>query len=90
MVEPTLAGANGYYCRVTRDAVVQFQRERGLAPTGFVNFNTWQALGFNTNQTSPAVQQPQNNNRVNPNNQNNIQNNSLCTGNNVCTVVPEM
>ncbi|MBF2065882.1 MAG: peptidoglycan-binding protein [Calothrix sp. C42_A2020_038] len=47
--------ADGYYGPATRDAVIQFQRARGLAPTGFVDFNTWQALGLSTN---PIVQEP--------------------------------
>ncbi|BAZ13667.1 putative N-acetylmuramoyl-L-alanine amidase [Calothrix sp. NIES-4071] len=55
--------ADGVYGSATRDAVAQFQRTRGLAPTGFVDFNTWQALGLNNNQTPPIGQQPQNNNR---------------------------
>ncbi|GAB1539501.1 hypothetical protein NUACC21_21680 [Scytonema sp. NUACC21] len=36
----------GYYGSASRDAVVQFQRNRGLEPHGFVDFQTWQALGL--------------------------------------------
>lgn len=54
--------ADGFYGPATRDAVAQFQRARQLAPTGFVDFNTWQALGLSTNQ-NPIGQQPQKNNR---------------------------
>jgi peptidoglycan hydrolase-like protein with peptidoglycan-binding domain len=54
--------ADGYYGPATRDAVTQFQRARGLAPTGFVDFNTWQALGLTTNP-NPIGQPPQNDNR---------------------------
>ena len=56
--------ADGYYGPATRDAIAQFQRARQLAPTGFVDFNTWQALGLSRNQTPPSVQQAaQSNNR---------------------------
>lgn len=47
----------GYYGVATRDAVVQFQRAVGLNPTGFVDFQTWQALGFSNNGT-PVVTHP--------------------------------
>jgi peptidoglycan hydrolase-like protein with peptidoglycan-binding domain len=53
--------ADGFYGAATRDAVAQFQRARGLAPTGFVDFNTWQALGLST--TTPIVKPPENNKR---------------------------
>ncbi|MBW4599177.1 MAG: peptidoglycan-binding protein [Calothrix sp. FI2-JRJ7] len=55
--------ADGYYGPATRDAVAQFQRARQLAPTGFVDFNTWQALGLSNNPAPPAVQRPERNNR---------------------------
>lgn len=55
--------ADGFYGPATRDAVAQFQRARQLAPTGFVDFNTWQALGLSNNTTPPAVQRPERNNR---------------------------
>ncbi|BDA67940.1 hypothetical protein RIVM261_025530 [Rivularia sp. IAM M-261] len=55
--------ADGFYGPATRDAVAQFQRARQLAPTGFVDFNTWQALGLSNNTTPPAVQRPERSNR---------------------------
>ncbi|RUT03479.1 hypothetical protein DSM106972_051180 [Dulcicalothrix desertica PCC 7102] len=55
--------ADGFYGPATRDAVAQFQRARQLAPTGFVDFNTWQALGLSNNPAPPAVQRPERNNR---------------------------
>lgn len=55
--------ADGFYGPATRDAVVQFQRARQLAPTGFVDFNTWQALGLTNSTTPPAVQRPERSNR---------------------------
>jgi peptidoglycan hydrolase-like protein with peptidoglycan-binding domain len=56
--------ADGFYGPSTRDAVAQFQRASGLTMTGFVDFRTWQALGFNSNNTpNPNVQTPAKNNR---------------------------
>jgi peptidoglycan hydrolase-like protein with peptidoglycan-binding domain len=56
--------ADGFYGPGTRDAVAQFQRSRGLPMTGFVDFYTWQALGFNSNNNpNPNVQTPSANNR---------------------------
>ena len=48
---------SGYYGTETRDAVVQFQRYRGIDPTGFVNYQTWQALGIN-NSDNPKAGNP--------------------------------
>ncbi len=36
-----------YYGTATRNAVTQFQRNRGLEANGFVDYQTWQALGLN-------------------------------------------
>ncbi|KYC36056.1 hypothetical protein WA1_40670 [Scytonema hofmannii PCC 7110] len=36
-----------YYGPATRNAVSQFQRNRGLEANGFVDYQTWQALGLN-------------------------------------------
>ncbi|MEB3180592.1 MAG: peptidoglycan-binding protein [Nostocaceae cyanobacterium] len=36
----------GYYGPVTRDAVIRFQRDRGLVANGITNARTWDALGF--------------------------------------------
>ncbi len=48
----------GYYGTETRDAVAQFQQTAGLNPTGFVDFQTWQALGLtNSNPTTPTTVQ---------------------------------
>ncbi|KOP25793.1 peptidoglycan-binding protein [Hapalosiphon sp. MRB220] len=48
----------GYYGTETRDAVAQFQQNAGLNPTGFVDFQTWQALGLtNSNSTTPTTVQ---------------------------------
>ena len=41
------ANTDGYYGAATRDAVAQFQRNAGLNATGFVDYQTWLALGFN-------------------------------------------
>ena len=43
---------NGYYGPVTRDAVAQFQRSSGIYPTGFVNYQTWQALRISNTDNS--------------------------------------
>ncbi len=48
---------SGYYGTETRDAVVQFQRYRGIDPTGFVNYQTWQALGI-SNSENPKADNP--------------------------------
>ncbi len=45
---------SGYYGTETRDAVVQLQRYRGIDPTGFVNYQTWQALGINNSENPKA------------------------------------
>jgi peptidoglycan hydrolase-like protein with peptidoglycan-binding domain len=50
--------ADGFYGPSTRDAVAQFQRASGLPMTGFVDFRTWQALGFSSTTTPPNVQKP--------------------------------
>ncbi|MEA5574139.1 peptidoglycan-binding protein [Calothrix sp. UHCC 0171] len=56
--------ADGFYGPATRDAVAQFQRSSGLPMTGFVDFRTWQALGFTNNTPNiPNVQNPTSNNR---------------------------
>jgi peptidoglycan hydrolase-like protein with peptidoglycan-binding domain len=52
----------GYYGPATRDAVAQFQRSYGLETTGFVNYQTWQALGISNN--------PDNSTGANPNQEN--------------------
>jgi peptidoglycan hydrolase-like protein with peptidoglycan-binding domain len=36
----------GYYGAVTKDAVVRFQRDRGLTANGITNSRTWSALGY--------------------------------------------
>lgn len=43
---------NGYYGPVTRDAVAQFQQSNGIYPTGFVNYQTWQALRISDTENS--------------------------------------
>ena len=43
---------NGYYGLVTRDAVAQFQQSNGIYPTGFVNYQTWQALRISDTENS--------------------------------------
>ncbi len=48
---------SGYYGPATRDAVAQFQRYVGLSGTGFVDFQTWQALGL-TNLGTPVGRSP--------------------------------
>lgn len=57
--------ADGFYGPNTRDAVAQFQRSSGLPTTGFVDYRTWQALGFANSPApnSPNVQNPVSNNR---------------------------
>jgi peptidoglycan hydrolase-like protein with peptidoglycan-binding domain len=52
----------GYYGTETRDAVAQFQQAAGLNPTGFVDFQTWQALGL-TNNNSTGGENPNIENR---------------------------
>ncbi|NMG07709.1 peptidoglycan-binding domain-containing protein [Brasilonema sp. UFV-L1] len=37
---------NGYYGPTTQEAVARFQQNYGLAATGGVNYQTWQALGL--------------------------------------------
>ncbi|MBR8837254.1 MAG: peptidoglycan-binding protein [Stigonema ocellatum SAG 48.90 = DSM 106950] len=52
---------SGYYGTETQDAVVQFQRTYGIFPTGFVNFQTWQALGIsNPDNTTAGNPSPKN------------------------------
>ncbi|MBD2776437.1 peptidoglycan-binding protein [Iningainema sp. BLCCT55] len=53
---------NGYFDPTTRDAVAQFQQYSGINPTGFVNFETWQALRLG-NQGNPNAENPNTNNR---------------------------
>ncbi|MBW4670918.1 MAG: peptidoglycan-binding protein [Cyanomargarita calcarea GSE-NOS-MK-12-04C] len=58
-----LANPTGLYGPATRDAVTQFQRFSGLNPTGFVDFPTWQALGFGSgipNNPTPPTSQAEN------------------------------
>ncbi|MUG97809.1 peptidoglycan-binding protein [Scytonema sp. UIC 10036] len=43
-----------YYGPATRNAVVQFQRSRGLEANGFVNYETWQALALSNPGSSPG------------------------------------
>ncbi|WP_180966000.1 peptidoglycan-binding domain-containing protein [Fischerella thermalis] len=52
----------GYYGTETRDAVAKFQQTAGLNPTGFVDFQTWQALGL-TNNNSTGGENPNIENR---------------------------
>lgn len=54
---------NGYFDPATRDAVAQFQQESGIIPTGFVNFETWQALRLG-NQGNPNAENPNSNRYV--------------------------
>ncbi|MFH7024512.1 MAG: peptidoglycan-binding protein [Heteroscytonema crispum UTEX LB 1556] len=52
---------NGLYGPATKDAVAQFQRYYGLNPTGFVDFQTWQALRLgNTGGPTAGNPTPQN------------------------------
>ncbi|KAB8317437.1 peptidoglycan-binding protein [Tolypothrix campylonemoides VB511288] len=53
----------GYYGSATRDAVVQFQRYYGLQTTGFVNYQTWQALGISNNPDNSTGWSPNQENR---------------------------
>ncbi|MBD2774568.1 peptidoglycan-binding protein [Iningainema tapete] len=53
---------NGYFDPTTRDAVAQFQQYSGINPTGFVNFETWQALRLG-NQGNPNAENPSTKNR---------------------------
>ncbi|BAZ25349.1 peptidoglycan-binding domain 1 [Kalymmatonema gypsitolerans NIES-4073] len=53
----------GYYGPATRDAVVQFQRYYGLETTGFVNYQTWQALGISNNPDNSTGSSPKAENR---------------------------
>lgn len=53
---------NGYFDPATRDAVAQFQQSSGINPTGFVNFETWQALRLG-NQGNPNAENPNTKNR---------------------------
>jgi peptidoglycan hydrolase-like protein with peptidoglycan-binding domain len=55
------ANPNGLYGPATKDAVAQFQRYYGLNPTGFVDFQTWQALGLGSSG-GPVSETPTNNN----------------------------
>jgi peptidoglycan hydrolase-like protein with peptidoglycan-binding domain len=58
-----LANPTGLYGPATRDAVTQFQRLSRLNPTGFVDFPTWQALGFGNsipNNSTPPTSQTEN------------------------------
>ncbi|GAA6619260.1 peptidoglycan-binding protein [Scytonema sp. NUACC26] len=43
-----------YYGSATRNAVAQFQRSRGLEAHGFVNYQTWQALGLDNPENYPS------------------------------------
>ncbi|AFZ03257.1 peptidoglycan-binding protein [Calothrix sp. PCC 6303] len=54
---------DGYYGAGTRDAVGQFQRYFRLAATGFVDFNTWQALTTTANAPKPNIPNPSTTNR---------------------------
>jgi peptidoglycan hydrolase-like protein with peptidoglycan-binding domain len=54
---------DGYYGVGTRDAVGQFQRYFRLATTGFVDFNTWQALTTTANAPKPNIPNPTATNR---------------------------
>lgn len=54
---------SGYYGPATRDAVVQFQRNSRLETTGFVNYQTWQALGISNNPDNSTGWSPQQENR---------------------------
>lgn len=54
---------DGYYGVGTRDAVGQFQRYFRLAATGFVDFNTWQALTTTANAPKPNIPNPSATNR---------------------------
>jgi peptidoglycan hydrolase-like protein with peptidoglycan-binding domain len=53
---------NGLYSVATKDAVAQFQRYYGLNPTGFVDFQTWQALKLGNNG-GPTAGNPTTQNR---------------------------
>ncbi|BAY45199.1 peptidoglycan-binding domain 1 [Scytonema sp. HK-05] len=53
----------GYYGPATRDAVAQFQRYYGLETTGFVNYQTWQALGISNNPDNSTGWSPKGENR---------------------------
>jgi peptidoglycan hydrolase-like protein with peptidoglycan-binding domain len=53
----------GYYGPATRDAVAQFQRYYGLETTGFVNYQTWQALGISNNPDNSTGSSPKAENR---------------------------
>ncbi|BAZ04241.1 peptidoglycan-binding protein [Calothrix sp. NIES-3974] len=50
---------DGFYDQSTRDAIVQFQRYSGLAATGIVDYQTWQALGLDN--SNPIGNVPKNN-----------------------------
>ncbi|NJM69195.1 MAG: peptidoglycan-binding protein [Scytonema sp. RU_4_4] len=54
----------GYYGPATRDAIVQFQQYNGLATTGSVNFQTWQALGLSNNANNSTGLNPKENRYV--------------------------
>jgi peptidoglycan hydrolase-like protein with peptidoglycan-binding domain len=54
---------SGYYGPATRDAVTQFQRYYGLETTGFVNYQTWQALGISNNPDNSTGSSPNQENR---------------------------